>query len=94
MANYYHSYITGRDEKVCKKTVSASPYPSLEKIKMIRPVAGGGGGGGGVPTPPSEINDIHNFNYLIQERPLILIVSSLASEPQVAPEALSWHKNL
>ena len=36
-----------------------------------RPVAGGGGGGrvGGVPTPPSVNNDIHNFNYLIQERP-------------------------
>ena len=43
-------------------------------IIIIRPVAGGGGGGGGggvggVPTPPSGINDIHDFNYLIQERP-------------------------
>ena len=28
------------------------------------------GGVGGVPTPPSGINDIHNFNYIIQERPL------------------------
>ena len=26
------------------------------------------GGVGGVPTPPSGINDIHNTNYLIQER--------------------------
>ena len=34
---------------------------------LIRPVARGGVGG--VPTPPSGINDIHNFNYLIQERP-------------------------
>ena len=32
-----------------------------------RPVARGGVGG--VPTPPSGINDIHNFNYLIQEKP-------------------------
>ena len=32
-----------------------------------RPVARGGVGG--VPTPPFEINDIHNPNYLIQERP-------------------------
>ena len=54
---------------------------------MLQPVlvqarSRGGGGGGGVrsvPTPPSGINDIHNFNCLIQERPLILIVSSLAS---------------
>ena len=52
-----------------------------------------GGGAGGVPTTPSGINDIHNFNYLIQERPFD-IVSSLASEPQIAPEALSWHENL
>ena len=28
----------------------------------------GGGGAGGVPTPPSGINDIHNFNCLMQER--------------------------
>ena len=35
---------------------------------ICRPVAGGGGVGG-VPTPPSEINDIHSTNYLIQERP-------------------------
>ena len=34
---------------------------------FFRPVARGGVGG--VPTPPSGINDIHNFNYLIQERP-------------------------
>ena len=27
------------------------------------------GGCRGVPTPPSEINNIHNTNYLIQERP-------------------------
>ena len=33
----------------------------------------GGGGVGGVPTTPSGINDIHNFNYLIQERPFDLI---------------------
>ena len=30
---------------------------------------GGGGGVGGVPTPPSGINDIHNFNYLLQGKP-------------------------
>ena len=30
---------------------------------------GGGGGVGGVTTPPSGINDIHNTNYIIQERP-------------------------
>ena len=35
--------------------------------RLFRPVARGGVGG--VPTPPSGINDIHNFNYLIQERP-------------------------
>ena len=40
---------------------------------VIRPVARGGGGVGGVPTTPSGINDIHNFNYLIQERPFDLI---------------------
>ena len=56
------------------------PYPQNLTIQttmlttfsdMHRPVAGGGGGGGGgvggVPIPPSEINDIHNTNYLIQE---------------------------
>ena len=38
--------------------------------EQARSQGGGGGGGvGGVPTPPSGINDIHNFNYLIQERP-------------------------
>ena len=51
---------------------------------------GGGVGGEGCRgctyTPPLNI---HYTNYLIQERP-----SSLASEPQIAPEALSWHKNL
>ena len=40
-----------------------------------RPIARGGGGGGGggvggVPTPLSEINEIHNTKYLIQERPI------------------------
>ena len=38
-----------------------------KQTKANRPVARGGVGG--VPTPPSGINDIHNFNYLIQERP-------------------------
>ena len=40
--------------------------------KQARSRGGGGGGGGGVggvPTPPSGIDDIHNTNYLIQERP-------------------------
>ena len=55
-----------------------------------RPVARGGVGG--VPAPHSGINDIHNFNYLIKKGHLI--VFSLASEPQIAPEPLSWHENL
>ena len=48
-----------------------------------------GGEGGGVPTPLSEINDIHTFNYTYSMKSH-LIVSSLASEAQIAPEALSW----
>ena len=35
--------------------------------RVYRPVARGGVVG--VPTPRSGINDIDNFNYLIQERP-------------------------
>ena len=50
----------------------------------FRPVARGGVVG--VPTPPSGINDIHNFNYLIQERPF--------ASHQASEEALSWHENL
>ena len=61
-------------------------------LKLQAHSQGGGGDVGGVPTPPSGINDIHNFNYLIQES--CLIVSSLASEPQIAPKALSRHENL
>ena len=68
----------------------------MSTICYSRPVARGGGGGGGgvggVATPPSGINDIHITNYLFQERPFDC--SSLASEPQIAPEALSWHKHL
>ena len=44
------------------------------------------GGVGGVPIHPPETNDIHNFNYVIQEGHLI--VCSPVSEPQIAPEAL------
>ena len=36
-------------------------------ITELRPVATEGVGG--VATPPSGINDIHNTNYLIQDRP-------------------------
>ena len=47
-------------------------WPRILGVDRCRPVARGGRGGGGVggvPTPPSGINDIHNFNCLIQERP-------------------------
>ena len=49
-------------------------YDCIKTDNQARSQGGGGGGGGGgvggVVTPPSGINDIHNSNYLIQERPL------------------------
>ena len=60
-----------------------------------RPVAGGGGGGGGGGRgihPPLEL--MMFTTSTVESKKGHLIVSSLASEPQIAPEALSWHENL
>ena len=60
--------------KKLKRCITALVNISASAINFsIRPrPAARGGGVGGVP----GINGIHNFNYLIQERPLILIDSS------------------
>ena len=88
------SWFTNRKQqpyirRVCMHTSVRFANLFFKQHKIVRLLASSRGGGdvGGVPTHPSEINDIYNLDYLIQERSF----ASLASEPQIAyiQEALS-----